>query len=299
MDRLHLMQVFVAVADSAGLAPAARKLQLSPPAVTRAIAALEERLGLLLFHRTTRRVRVTKAGERYLEDCRRILAEIDEAEAAAAGAHGEPRGRIAVTASIRFGRLYVTPLLVEFLARYPEISAQTLFVDRVVDLLDEGLDVAIRIGKLPDSSLTAIRVGSVRQVVCAAPEYLERHGVPLKPQDLQTHEIVLFSGLSPRPHWRFPGPEGDIDVSLHSRLAVNTADVAIAAALSEYGLTRVLSYMIAPELNSGRLKRVLAEYEPEPLPIHVIYQEGRKAAGRVRAFVDFAVGRLRGDGSIN
>lgn len=298
MDRLHSMQVFVAVADTAGFAPAARKLRLSPPAVTRAIAALEDRLGTRLLHRTTRQVRLTEAGQRFLEDCRRILADLDEAEEAAAGAHRTPSGRLAVTASTQFGRMYVAPLLLDFLERHPGVSAQTLFVDRVVNLLEEGLDVAIRIGELPDSSLTAIRVGTVRRVVCAAPGYLEARGIPQAPEDIRAHDIVLFCGLSPRTEWKFEGPEGGIAVPFATRLAVNTADVAIAAAVAGRGLTQVLSYMIAPELKEGRLRIVLAGHETPPLPIHVVHQEGRRAAARVRAFVDFAVERLRADGSI-
>lgn len=298
MDRLHLMQVFVAVADTAGFAPAARKLQLSPPAVTRAIAGLEQHLGVPLFHRTTRQVRLTEAGARYREDCRRILTEVEEAEASAVGAHRAPRGRLAITAPMRFGYMHVTPLLLEFLARYPDVSAQTLFVDRVVNLLEEGLDVAIRIGDLPDSSLTAIRVGAVRRVVCAAPAYLATRGIPQQPKAIQSHDIVLFSGLNTRPEWAFRTAEGDVVVPFPTRLTVNTADVAIAAALAGRGLTRVLSYMIAPELNAGRLQIVLADFETAPLPINVVYQEGRKAAARVRAFVDFMVEQLRADSSI-
>lgn len=298
MDRFQAMQVFVAVADTAGFAPAARKLQMSPPAVTRAIAALEERLGIRLFHRTTRQVRLTEAGIRFLEDCRRILADLSEAEDSATGAHQAPRGRLSITASMRFGYMYVAPLLLEFLERYPEVSVQTLFVDRVVNLLEEGLDVAVRIGPLPDSSLTAIRVGTVRRVVCGSPAYLEARGIPWIPEALTDHDIVLFSSLSPRPEWHFRGPEGEVKVQFPTRLMVNTADVAIAAAVAGRGLTRVLSYMIAPELTDGRLQVVLSDYEPAPLPIHVVYHEGRKAAARVRAFVDFIVARLRADDSI-
>ena len=299
MDRLQAMQVFVAVADTGGFAPAARKLYLSPPAVTRAISALEARLGVLLFHRTTRQVRLTEAGTRYLEDCRRILADLDEAEDSASGAHRTPRGRLRITASMRFGYLYVAPLLLEFLELYPEVSVEALFLDRVVNLLEEGLDVAVRIGPLPDSALTAIRVGLVRRVVCASPGYLEARGIPQAPEDLAGHDIVLFSSLNSRPEWNFRRPDGrETSVPFSTRLTVNMADAAIAAAVAGRGLTRVLSYMIASELRAGRLRIVLAEYETAPLPIHVVYQEGRKAAARVRVFVDFMVERLRADGSI-
>jgi DNA-binding transcriptional LysR family regulator len=293
------MQVFIAVVDTEGFASAARKLNMSPPAVTRTIATLEEHLGVMLFHRTTRQVKPTDAGIRFLEDCRRILADLHEAEESVAGAHRAPRGKLSVTASSRFGYLYVAPLLNEFLERYPEVSVQTLFVDRVVNLIDEGLDVALRIGELPDSSLTAIRVGSVRRVICASPEYLEQRGVPQVPEDIRLHDIIQFSSLASKTEWHFKGPEGNITVPFSTRLTVNTADVAIAAAVAGRGLTLVLSYMITPEVVSGKLKIVLAEYENAAMPVHVVYQEGRKAAAKVRAFVDFAVERLRAMISIN
>lgn len=299
MDRFQAMQVFVAVAEAGGFAPAARQLQLSPPAVTRAVAALEVRLGVLLLHRTTRQVRLTEAGGRFLEDCRRILAELGEAEESATGAHRTPRGRVAVTASMRFGYLYVAPLLMAFLDRYPEVSVQTLFVDRVVNLVEEGLDVAVRIGELPDSSLTAMRVGAVRRVVCGAPTYLQTHGIPASPEDLSGHETVVFSALNAKPEWQFRGAGGSFSVPLSTRLSVNTADVAIAAAAAGRGLTRVLSYMIAEEVRDGRLQIVLADYETSPMPIHVVYAEGRKAAARVRALVDCLVENLRANPSIN
>jgi DNA-binding transcriptional LysR family regulator len=299
MDRFHSMQIFIAVADTEGFASAARKLYMSPPAVTRTISALEDHLGVLLFHRTTRQVKLTDAGIRFLEDCRRILADLDEAEDSVAGAHRVPRGKLFITASSRFGCLHVAPLLIEFLERYPEISMQTLFVDRVVNLIDEGLDVAIRIGDLPDSTLTAIRVGSVRRVICASPEYLDARGIPQAPEDIAAHNIVQFSSLASKTEWHFKGSEGEITVPFSTRLTVNTADVAIAAAVAGCGLTLVLSYMITQEVVSGKLKIVLADYENASLPVHVVYQEGRKAAAKVRAFVDFAVDRLRAQTSIN
>lgn len=293
MDRFHSMQVFATVADTKGFASAARKLNMSPPAVTRTISTLEDHLGVPLFHRTTRQVKLTDAGIRFLEDCRRILSDLAEAEESVAGAHRVPRGKLSVTASSRFGHLHVAPLLIDFLERYPEVSVQTLFVDRVVNLIEEGLDVAVRIGELPDSSLTAIRVGSVRRLICASPKYLDAKGIPQTPQDIQAHDIVQFSSLASKSEWHFKGGEGEIIVPFSTRFTVNTADVAIAAAVAGRGLTMVLSYMIVPEVKSGKLEIVLADYENPPLPIHVVYQEGRKAAAKVRAFVDFAVERLR------
>jgi DNA-binding transcriptional LysR family regulator len=299
VDRLNTMRAFVAVAEDQGFAPAARRLRMSPPAVTRAIAALEERIGTRLLHRTTRVVRLTEAGTRFLADCKRILGEIEEAEASAGGAHAEPRGELAVTAPVMFGRMYVAPVLLDFLASHPHVVARMLFLDRVVDLLDEGLDVAVRIAHLPDSSLTAIPVGWVRQVVCASPAYLAAHGTPGAPADLARFDAITFSQAVSRQEWQF-GPTGrGATVNPRTHLVVNTADVAVAAAVAGRGLTRVLSYQSAPDVRAGRLQIVLEEFEPPPIPINVVYPEGRRAAAKVRAFVDFTVERLRADRSLN
>ena len=296
MDRLESMRVFVAVAEDQGFAPAARRLAMSPPAVTRAVAALEERIGTRLFHRTTRIVRLTEAGDRYLADCKRILGEVEEAEASAAGSHAEPRGHLAVTAPVMFGRMHVAPVVLEFLARHPRVTARMLFLDRVADLIDEGLDIAIRIAHLPDSSLHAIRVGSVRRVVCASPEYLAARGTPRIPADLSQHDAIAFSLGPAAEEWSFAS---GATVTPLTRLVVNSNDVAIAAAAAGRGVARVLSYQIAPELRACRLQVVLAEFEPPPIPISVVYAEGRRAAAKVRAFVDFAVERLRADRSLD
>ncbi|WP_437276658.1 LysR family transcriptional regulator [Sorangium sp. So ce375] len=295
MDRLESMRVFVAVAEGEGFAPAARRLSMSPPAVTRAISALEERIGTRLLHRTTRVVRLTEAGARYLADCKRILGEIEEAEASAAGSHAELRGQLGVTAPVLFGRMFVAPALFDFLALHRRVSAWTLLVDRIVDMVDEGLDVAVRIAHLPDSSLSAIRVGSVRWVVCASAEYLAARGEPRAPADLARHDTIAFSSTGSPVEWSF-GPGSRVErVSPSSQLLANTADVAIAAAVAGRGLARVLSYQIGPELRAGRLSIVLAAHEPPPVPIHVVHPEGRRAAARVRAFVDFLVDRLRSE----
>ena len=258
-----------------------------------AFDSLEDRLGVRLFSRTTRIVRLTQAGERFFSDCARILSELQEAEASAAGVHGEPSGEMSVTAPVMFGRMFVTPLLLDFLARHPGVTAQTLFVDRIVDLINEGQDVAVRIASLPDSSLTAIRCGSVRQVLCASPQFLARHGVPSRPADLSDLEVVELSLDTPRHQWAFQTGGKTETVRIKSRFIANTLDVAIAAALSGRGIARVLSYQIAEEIRSGKLEIVLADYEPRPLPVHVVYHGGRRASARVRSFVDFAAARLR------
>lgn len=295
MDRLESMGVFVAVAEAASFTGAARRLGMSPPAVTRAVAALEERLGVRLLTRTTRVVRVTEAGARYLEDCRRILAEVAEADESAAGLNAEPRGQLHVTAPALFGRIFVLPAVAAYLERYPQVSVNALFLDRVVNLVEEGLDVAIRIGELPDSSLQAIRVGQVRRVVCAAPGYLARHGVPMEPQQLARHAVVLSRGITPGLDWKFFGDGGVVPVRVSPRLSVSSNDSAVAAAVSGVGLTRLLSYQVAPQLAAGELQIVLAGFEPPPLPIHVVHREGRHASAKVRAFVDLVVERLRAD----
>lgn len=290
MGRLEAMQVFTAVASTGGFAAAARRLGTSPPAVTRAVAALEKRLGTRLLHRTTRVVRLTDAGERFLADCRRLIAEVDDAEAAAAGAHAELRGALAITAPAMFGRLHVAPLALEFLRRHPLVEIRTLFVDRVVGLVDEGIDVAVRIGSLPDSSLTAIRVGSVRRMVCAAPSYLAARGTPVEPAELAGHDVVSMTGLTPSPAWAFGG---GITVPVSPRFSTNLPDVALHAARAGHGLAMLLSYQLAADLDAGRLVAVLARWEPPPLPIHVVHGAGRRPSARVRAFVDHAVAALR------
>ncbi|WP_225773041.1 LysR family transcriptional regulator [Inquilinus sp. Marseille-Q2685] len=302
MDRLDSMRIFVAVAEAGGFAPAARRLALSPPAVTRAVAAVEERIGARLLHRTTRIVRLTEAGTRFLEDCRRILAEIEEAEAAAAGLHAEPRGPVGVTAPVLFGRLHVAPVLFEVAGRYPGLVVRSFFIDRIVHLAEEGYDVAVRIAELPDSGLSAVRVGSVRRVVCASPAYLAAHGAPRSPAELAEHETIpFFQGSTPR-EWTFHhggGRTGAVSrtetITPRARLIVNHADVAVAAAVAGRGVTRVMSYQAAAAIRAGELVVLMEEFEPPPIPIHVVHQEGRRASARVRALVDFLAEGLRAD----
>jgi len=293
MDRLQTMAVFVAVAEETGFSAAARRLNMSAPSVTRAIGDLEARLGALLLHRTTRTVTLTEAGERYLADCRHILSEIEEADRQATRVHASPSGLVRVTGSVVFGRVVVTPILLALQDRYPEISISTLFVDRLVHLIEEGLDMAVRIAALPDSSLTAIRVGEVRRVLCASPAYLDAKGRPREPRDLYDHELIAFSHETPRGEWAFPAEDKSQSVKIKSRLTFNIADPAIAAAVSGRGITRVLSYMIAPELARGELELVLPNFEPPPIHIHVVHKEAGQTSARVRAVADFLVDRLR------
>jgi DNA-binding transcriptional LysR family regulator len=293
MDRLHQMEVFVAVAEEEGFGAAARRLRMSPPAVTRAIAFLERRLGVRLFMRTTRSVRTTDAGARYLDDARRILLEADEADEAAAGINATPRGHLAVTAPMLFGKIYVIPLITAYQTTYQETTVSALFIDRVVNLVEEGLDVGIRIGRLPDSSLRAIRVGQVRRVVCASPAYLKKHGNPRSPADLVRHPIIAATSVSAGAEWAFAKGEERIGVRLRPRILVNTNDAALEAAKGGFGLTRLISYQIARELAAGTLKAVLTDFEEAPLPVHVIHRETRHGSAKVRSFVDLAVEELR------
>lgn len=295
MDRLHLMTVFVAVAETESFAAASRRLGMSPAAVTRAIAALENRLGVKLFNRTTRLVRATEVGLRYFDDARRIIAEVDDAEEAAAAVNAAPRGQLAVTAPVLFGKMFVLPAIVEYLQCYPGMEVSALFLDRVINLLEEGLDVGIRIGELPDSSLKAIRVGSVRRVLCASPAYLKKHGTPDRPAGLSAHSIIAASGVSPTREWKFRLGSKSIIARINPRLTVTSNDAAIEAALQGFGITRLLSYQIAPQVTAGRLKVLLKDFEPAPMPIHVLHREGRSASVKIRLFVDLIAGRLRKD----
>jgi DNA-binding transcriptional LysR family regulator len=293
MERLEAMRIFVSVAEARSFAAAARKLSLSPASTTRAVSSLEKQVGALLLSRTTRAVHLTPAGARYLEDCKRILAEIAEAEQSAAGLHGEPRGQITVTASAMFGRMVVAPLVLEFLNRHAAMNARLLLWDRIVDLAEEGIDVAVRIAHLADSASTAIRVGSVRRVLCAAPKYLAAHGRPTKPADLADREAIAFVNGTGVAGWSFALGSKAATVTPRAQLVVNSAEVAVQAAVGGRGFVRLLSYQVVPELERGELVVVLEEFEPPPVPVHVVHLEGRRAAARVRAFVDFAVAELR------
>jgi DNA-binding transcriptional LysR family regulator len=287
------MRVFATVAEAGAFATAARRLGISPPAATRAVAALEQRLGARLLHRTTRKLRLTEAGLSYLADCKRILSEIDEAEASASGSHTEPRGQLGVTAPVMFGSLYVAPIAFEYAARYPQVMTRLLLLDRIADLLEEGLDVAVRIAHLPDSALTAIRVGAVRRVICASPGYLAERGIPRSPRDVEQHDAIAFSALGASRDWSFQSGGRVLSVTPPGRVTVNSMPVAIAAAREGRGLIQPLSYQIAEELGRGELQLVLEAFEMPPLPVHLVHAEGRRAKAGLRAFLDIAVERLR------
>jgi len=299
MDKFNLITIFIAIADTSGFAAAARKLNISPPAVTRAINELETQLNVRLLTRTTRKVRVTDAGARYVEDCRKIIAELSEADESVGGSHGAPRGRLTLTAPVLFGSKFVTPIVAEYLQTYPEVSASCLFLDRIVNMMDEGIDVAIRIGELPDSSMQSIRVGQVRRVICAAPGYLKQYGIPRKPEDLQNHSIISANSMDSSPEWTLMEDGVARVIKLQSRFTTSSNDSAIAATAGGFGLTRLLSYQIADFLRAGQLKTLLGQCEPPALPIHVVHREGRHASKKARAFIDLAVARLRANKALN
>jgi DNA-binding transcriptional LysR family regulator len=294
MDRLDILAAFVAVADEGSFVAAARRLRRSQSAMTRAVGALEDRLATRLFNRTTRAVSLTDAGARYLDVARRALAEFEELELSAASERAEPRGLLTITAPEMFGRMHVLPIAQTFIEQHPAVEISMLFLDRIVSLVDEGIDLAVRIAHLPDSSLRAIHVGSVRRVVCASPEYLARRGAPQTPRDLAGHDTIsVASSRAAGTGWSFRGPKGEISVPVKSRLTVSTIAAALEAAARGGGLVRVLSYQPVPFEAAGRLRRVLSGFEPSPIPIHIVHPAGRYLPPKLRLFIDLAVGILR------
>lgn len=295
MDRFRELSALVAVAEEGAFNAAARRLNASPAAVTRLVTGLEARLGVRLFNRTTRQVALTEDGRRLYTDAGRILMELEAAEASAAGAHQAPRGLLRLTAPVLFGQRFIAPIVRDYLDAYPEMAASVLFVDRVVDLIDEGLDVALRIGALPDSALTATHVGSLRLVAVAAPAYLDRMGRPDRPSDLPGHRIVQPAGMEAARDWLFVADGARRSIRLAPALTVNTMTAAIDAACAGWGVTRALSYQIADALADGTLVEILADWEDRELPIHLVHSEGRQAAAKIRVFIDMAAKALRSD----
>ncbi|HKH01843.1 MAG TPA: LysR family transcriptional regulator [Bradyrhizobium sp.] len=286
MDRINAMQAFVAVADLQGFAPAARKLGLSPSGVTRLIAALEHRLGARLLQRTTRSVTLTDVGARYLERVRRILSDVEEAEGAAEGERSRPSGRLVVSAPVGFGRLHVSPVMSAYLKRHPEVVAELRLSDQIINLVEDGVDLGVRIGHLADSTLVARRVGEMRRIVVASSRYLKQRGTPAAPKAIASHDTIQFGAATASPDWRFVDDGREIRINCTPRFLTNSADAAIQYAEQGGGLTRVLAYQAAEAIKAGRLKAVLVEFEPPPLPIHIVYPTSRLLSAKVRAFVD-------------
>ena len=296
IDRLDAMRVFVTVLDEGSLAAGGRRLGRSPAAVTRAIAGLETHVGLELLQRTTRTLHLTEGGERYAAVCRRVLAELEEADSSVAGDRGAARGVLSVTSPVMFGTRYLRPVVGAFLAAHPDVQIRLLLLDRMVNLVDEGVDVALRIAPLPDSSLIALRVGEVRRVLCAAPAYLAGKPPIGKPADLAGHNCIAIDPSSPSELWSFPPPPGGRiarTVRVKPRLMVNADEPAMNAAVAGEGIVRILSYKVDREIRDGSLVALLVGDEPPPVPVNLVIPEGRLSLTKVRAFVDFAAERLR------
>lgn len=295
MDRMKALEVFLEVADSGSLAAAARNMAISAPSVTRILGEFEQELGVLLFHRTTRALTLTDEGQNFLGNARQIVDAYNDASDALKGSHRSPTGTLRITASTLFGQHYILPLLMQYMDLHPAIKVDAIFLDRVVNIVEEGFDLAIRIGPLVDTNLIAIRVGSVRRVVCGCESYFQKYGTPQTPADLKKHNIILGAPVSATSYWRFK----DKVIRIKPRLNTSSISAAIAAAKAGWGLTRVLSYQIGPELGDGGLKTILTDYEPDPLPIHIIHPEGRSASAKVRAFVDLARDTIRKNKHLN
>jgi len=289
MDRIDAMQAFVAVADLEGFAPAARKLKLSPSAVTRLIAALEERLGARLLQRTTRSVTLTDTGRHYLERARRILADVEEAERAAEGERTRPSGRLVVSAPLGLGRLHVSPMMSAYLKRYPEVSGELRLEDRMINLVEDGVDLAVRIGHLADSSLVARHVGEMRRIAVASPAYLKARGEPKTPEAIASHDTIQFGSTAGVADWRFLDGSKEVRIAYDPRFSSNSSDAAIQYAAEGGGLTRVLAYQAADALKAGRLKIVLAKFELPAVPINIVYPTSRLLSAKVRSFVDLVM----------
>jgi len=293
MDRFDAMATLIAAVDGGSLSAASRALGMPLATVSRKVSDLEAHLRTQLVVRTSRNLSLTEAGRAYVAASRRILDEIDDAERAASGEYRAPRGHLTVTAPIMFGRLHVEPVVLDFLRAYPDITARLVLADHVVNLIDEHIDVAVRVGDLADSSIVATRLGAVTWVTCASPDYLETRGTPDTPEALAGHDCVMFEGLYSNNLWTFGRGQDALAVPIRPRFAVNTADAAIAASIASAGITRVLSYQVASAVTAGVLRLILRSFEPEPLPVHLVYGGQSLLPLKLRAFLDFAAPRLR------
>ena len=293
MDRLAAMTTLLAAVEGGSLSAASRKLGMPLPTVSRKISELEAHLRTRLIHRTSRRLSLTDAGQAYVAASKRILEDVGEAERAAAGEYSAPRGDLAMTAPIVFGRLHVLPIAIAFLKAYPDINIRIALGDRVIDLQEEHVDLAVRIGELPDSSLAARRVGAVSHVVCGSPGYFETRALPKSPADLRNHDCISFEGMTSPDRWTFAAGKSQVSVPVRSRLIVNTAEAAIDAAIAGVGVTRVLSYQAEAALRTGALRRVLRRFEPAPMPVSLVHAGQGRLPLKLRAFIDFAAPRLK------
>ena len=299
MDKVESFKIFLEVSKHQSFVAASHKLGISAPAVTRAIAALEKGLGIKLFNRTTRLVRLTEAGKRFAQDTKAILEAIDDAEAAASGSYAEPTGTLNVTAPIQFGEKCVMPIIVEYLHHFPKVSVNALFYDRVTSLVEEEIDVAIRIGHLNNSNLYAKQVGSVRKVICASPAYFQAYSKPETPQELTKHNLILTSASDPQPIWYFENKGKKQSVKFVPKLRCNQIGASLKAAHSGLGIVKLLSYQIATDVAEGSLETALTDYEEPAIPVSIVHLEGRRTNAKIRSFIDFAEVRLKDSPYIN
>jgi DNA-binding transcriptional LysR family regulator len=295
MDKLREMEIFVAIVDQGSFTGAAEKLGVSTPAISRTLHALETRLGTRLIARTTRTLRPTEAGIGYLDACRKVLDVIADAEAEVAADPLKPVGTLTISAPVLFGQRFVAPLVNAFALRYPEIGINAVYADRATRLLEEGVDVAIRIGHLGDTSIFAIPLGSVRRRTYAAPSYRAARGEPVHPRDLTEHDCVSFTGVSRPLEWVFLERGMRLPVRLQPRMVVDLAPAAVQAALDGVGITQLLSYQAAPEVAAGTLQPILTAFEPEAIPVSLLHVERRGSSGKIRAFAEFVIDALRGN----
>lgn len=293
MDRFHQLEVFVAVADAGSFTKASSRLNMSPPAVTRAIAALEDRIGVRLLYRTTRSLSITEDGLRFLESARRLVSELNAAEREAGGHVAELQGHLSVTTSVTLGRSIFSDIVRDFLKQNSQMRVSVILLDRVVNLVEEGVDVAIRVGELADSSHVARKAGYVRRILVASPAYLKARGVPSIPADLKDHSIIAFTGLMPNREWKYRDGDGYGRVPLQPQFEINDAPAAIRSAVNGEGITIALSYMVKDQLSDGRLQVVLEDFGLPPVPVHLVYPHSRLLAPKIRQFIDFATPRLK------
>jgi len=293
MDRLESMSMLIAVADAGSLSAAGRRLNVPLTTVSRKVSELEAHLGTQLIQRSSRRIALTDAGTAYIEACRRILDDISEAERTASGEYQAPRGELVITAPIVFGRLHLLPVVCDFLKAYPEIDIRLVQADRNINLADEHIHLAVRIGALPDSTMMATRVGEVRRVICGSPDYFALHGIPLRPEDLVSHDCITSDVLDAPDIWRFGSGRSEIVITVRPRMYVTTAEASIDAAIAGIGVARLLSYQVARAVGEGSLALVLEDFESPPRPVNLLHAGGKKVPLKLRAFLDFAAPRLR------
>jgi DNA-binding transcriptional LysR family regulator len=293
MDRIDAMNVFVTVVETRSLSAASRKLRMPLPTVSRKVSDLEAHLKARLLNRSTRQLTLTDAGSSYLAACKRILDDVSDAERAASGEYSTPKGDLMISAPLAFGRIHLLPIVNEFLREYPEVDVRLMLGDRIDNLMQEHLDLAVRIGDLAESTLVATRVGATRRVVCASPAYFSRHAAPKAPVDLQSHACIAFDAMGSTQEWVFKSGSASVTAAIQPRLVVNTAEAAIDASIAGVGITRVLSYQIQSALQQGTLVKQLGKFEPNPMPINLVYTAQRRLPLKLRSFLDFAAPRLR------